>query len=33
RTAGGDLRLRSLNGSPKRVVELTGLDKVFDIAS
>ncbi|MBV9253240.1 MAG: STAS domain-containing protein [Actinobacteria bacterium] len=33
RTAGGDLRLRSLNGSPRRVVELTGLDKVFDIAS
>lgn len=33
RIAGGDLRLRSLHGSPKRVVELTGLDKVFDIAS
>lgn len=32
REAGGDLRLRSVNGSPKRAVELTGLDKVFDIA-
>jgi len=32
REAGGDLQLRSLHGSPKRAVELTGLDKVFDIA-
>lgn len=31
REAGGDLQLRSLQGAPRRAMELTGLDKVFDL--
>ena len=33
REAGGDLELRSAHGAPKRVMELTGIDKVFDLPS
>ena len=33
REAGGDLQLRSPQGPTRRAMELTGLDKVFDLSS
>jgi len=33
REAGGDLQVRSAQGAPKRVMQLTGIDKVFDLPS